>query len=154
MEKYAHGTTSSKFVLVIDGHNTAESASVRTLDIHTFFIPNTQIATLIRDTIVHSELSKSNRSYSKLGKIGKPPIAISDATSFKRFLAILYLMDRPTKIRLFVEGDVCDGDLPLVAVLRSDGSCNEFDLQSRDKPGGRNVQFKGVLILEFSEVAK
>lgn len=54
--------------------------------------------------------------------------------SYQKILAILLLIEQPSKIRTFMEEGVCDADLPLVKGPRSNGHPGSISLCRRDDP--------------------
>jgi hypothetical protein len=114
------------------------------------FLTDSRIDELVTDDAVQFELSKANRSMTKIVRIRKPPIVAEECASYRKILAILYLMKRPSKIRLFVKHGVCDSDLPL-----REGSCpigprSFYELRSQKS--GSTVRFKKpVHAIEFLE---
>jgi hypothetical protein len=105
------------------------NATVRAHLGHTF-IPNKQVEKLVTNDAVQFELSKANRSMTKISRLMKPPIVTEECTSYRNILAILHLMKRPSKIRLFVKYGVCDSDLPLEGVPCSTGPRSFCELKN------------------------
>jgi hypothetical protein len=111
------------------------NATVRAHLGHTF-IPNKQVEKLVTQDAVQFELSKANRSMTKISRLMKPPIVAEECASYRKILAILHLMKRPSKVRLFVKYGVCDSDLPLEEV-----PCPTF-CELRSPKSGLAVRFQ------------
>lgn len=75
----------------------------RSQDWHVFFLPEDEIEKIIRSNMVISTLRRSTA----------PIQSIDEPNRYKKILAVLYLMGRPSKLRLFVERRIRDTDLPL-----------------------------------------
>jgi hypothetical protein len=73
-------------------------------------VPESEIAK-ISDTEVRIALHQSRKN----------PIDVSEPESYRRILAVLYFMKQPTKIRRFIESEICDYDLPLRLAENSGG---------------------------------
>ena len=54
--------------------------------------------------------------YNKRNSEVNPPLQLPSEKRYQKIMAILLLINRPSKIRLFVEEGVCDADLPLAWV--------------------------------------
>ncbi|KAL1799028.1 hypothetical protein ACET3X_003065 [Alternaria dauci] len=76
------------------------------------FIPETQIREIVRDEVIQDELFKANKSIGKPSRMLKAPVVSQDYASYRKILAILFLMKRPSKIRRFVKAGLCDNHLP------------------------------------------
>lgn len=126
------------------------------------FLPKGQLSGLVTQTAVEMELSKYEASLRKRLQIWKPPADIqtearsicggvehglaSDTEdeqharhvqqpsekSYRKIFAILLLIERPSRIRSFVEEGVCDADLPLVNVPRTNGLPGPFRLRRKN----------------------
>lgn len=87
----------------------------RSTDYHAKFLPEQKIYELVDPKAVSLELKRSR----------KGPLGTQTPEKFCKILAILYLLNLPTKIRLFVLSGVCDEHLPFEippGVKRSDGT--------------------------------
>jgi hypothetical protein len=89
----------------------------RSQDWHVSFLPDDEIEKMIRPNVVMSAL------YRPLALIQ----SIDDPNRYKKILAVLYLMGRPSKLRLFVERRIRDTDLPLKLIREP------FDMQQHPK---------------------
>ena len=76
----------------------------------------------------------------ELEQNGPAPIVAEECASYRKILAILHLMKRPSKIRLFVKSGVCDSDLPLADASVSTGPSVFYGLRS--EKSGSLVRFK------------
>ncbi|KAK0719385.1 kinase-like domain-containing protein [Lasiosphaeris hirsuta] len=72
----------------------------------------------------HFEATASTRTVRRL----RPP----EDESYRKILAILILIDRPSRIRDFVEEEVCDADLPLEKFPSSGKLSSHWELRRRD----------------------
>jgi hypothetical protein len=104
------------------------------------FVPITRIDQFVTEDAVQFELSKANRSMTKISRIRKSPIVAKECASYRKILAILHLMKRPSKIRLFVKYRVCDSDLPLIDAACPTGPRSFYELKSQKS--GSSVRFK------------
>ncbi|CAN9210178.1 unnamed protein product [Alternaria alternata] len=105
-----------------------------------YFVSEPDIRRIVSPEAVHQELARSN--FSKLERIRKDPITIEDGGPYVKILAILYLIKKPTKIRLFVQSGVCDRDLPLEQDPRRDGPEGSYALRSRHNNQACTILFK------------
>ncbi|CAN9267879.1 unnamed protein product [Alternaria alternata] len=105
------------------------------------FIPESQIRDIVRDEVIQAELSKSNKSIGKPSRMLKAPVVSNNYESYRRILAILYLMKRPSKIRLFVKAGLCDDQLPFKKAQHLGRFDRSATLTSRNTPGSPNIKF-------------
>lgn len=119
-----------------------KQATERSLDIHMRFVPNPKLLSVITEAVVSSELSRSHFSLGKLSRIGKTRIETDEPGAYKRVLAILYLMNRPSKIRLFVKRRMRDEHLPLEKHTCAEGPPGAYELRSRKHPDITSIRFK------------
>lgn len=93
----------------------------------------------------HSSLERAlggNAAVLDLFRLLKQPIIEKSPERFYSILAVLCLMERPTKIKVFVDCGICDADLPLERHPHSTANDNSCLLRSTKKPDGPFVQFK------------
>ncbi|KAF1924143.1 kinase-like protein [Didymella exigua CBS 183.55] len=93
----------------------------RSVDWHVPFLPSADLERLIAGNAVLSALSAAKR---------EKPI-IGSPVNYRRILAVLHLMKRPSKIHVFLTRGVCDADLPLEPL--DDGSTIVRTLSLRSK---------------------
>ncbi|CAN9243956.1 unnamed protein product [Alternaria alternata] len=105
------------------------------------FIPESQIRDIVRDEVIQAELSKSNKSVGKPSRMLKAPVVSKNYESYRKILAILYLMKRPSKIRLFVKAGLCDDQLPFKKAQHLGRFDRSATLTSRNTPGSANIKF-------------
>ncbi|KAH8640825.1 hypothetical protein IG631_03766 [Alternaria alternata] len=105
------------------------------------FIPESQIRDIVRDEVIQAELSKSNKSIGKPSRMLKAPVVSKNYESYRKILAILYLMKRPSKIRLFVKAGLCDDQLPFKKAQHLGRFDRSATLTSRNTPGSANIKF-------------
>jgi hypothetical protein len=115
------------------------------------FIPDCRTFELVTEDAVQFELTKANLSMTKISRLMKSRVSADECTSYRKVLAILHLMKRPSKIRLFVKHRVCDSHLPLMEAPYPTGPRRYYELRSRREPGS-SVRFKkGAYANEFLE---
>ncbi|CAN9095128.1 unnamed protein product [Alternaria alternata] len=105
------------------------------------FIPESQIRDIVQDEVIQAELSKSNKSVGKPSRMLKAPVVSKNYESYRKILAILYLMKRPSKIRLFVKAGLCDDQLPFKKAQHLGRFDRSATLTSRNTPGSANIKF-------------
>jgi hypothetical protein len=105
------------------------------------FLPDSQLNALVTDDVITFELSKPKSSM-KLLRFGKRPVIPEDCASYRRILAILYLMKRPSLITVFIKHKVRDTDLPLDKVLSPKAFRNVYELRSRHNRQAHYIHFK------------
>lgn len=81
-----------------------DAAVKSTSDVHIKFVPHTRFEVALG----------GNAAVQDFFKTLKQPVALEEQYKLQGILIVLCLMDRPTKIRLFVDSGTCDADLPLV----------------------------------------
>jgi serine/threonine protein kinase len=149
---------------------------------HRGFLPKRQLFRLVTQKAVELELSKYEASLRKRLQIWKPPVDIeaearricgdveqdrsaSDTEgdqymrqpgekSYRKIFAILLLIERPAKIRSFVEKGVCDADLPLIKVPRTNRLPGSFKLRRKtavDLPLGCFKKWKDSTVARFEQ---
>jgi hypothetical protein len=118
-----------------------QQASETSYDLHKF-IPDSRVRDIIRDKDIQTELSKSNKSMRKPTRMLKTPVVPENYASYRKILAILYLMKRPSKIRLFVRSRLCDDHLPLKKTLDPSGVDHVATLTSRRMLESPCIKFK------------
>ncbi|EMD92317.1 hypothetical protein COCC4DRAFT_69688 [Bipolaris maydis ATCC 48331] len=104
------------------------------------FIPNSHVRDIVTAEAVRIELEKSN--YSTFRRIHKNPVTTEDHSAYKKILTILYLIKKPSKIRMFVTCGVCDKDLPLVIYQGSNRPHCLPELRSRDNDSALPIIFR------------
>lgn len=102
------------------------------LDYHVKFLSDSEVCKVVDAEAVVHELTRSK----------KGPIVATTPTEYRKILAILYFLDLPTKVRLFVEQTVCDRDLPFKVIDDPQRSDNGVALKSIGNPSARLVPFK------------
>jgi hypothetical protein len=105
------------------------------------FIPHNRINELVTEDAVQFELTKANLSMTKISRVMKPRVSADECTSYRKILAILHLMRRSSKIRLFVKERVCDSHLPLMEASCPAGPGKCYELRSGRVPGS-SIRFK------------
>lgn len=81
------------------------AAAVKTTsDVHIKFVPHTRFEVALG----------GNAAIQDLFKTLKQPVPPDEQQKPQGIFIVLCLMDRPTKIRLFIKSGICDADLPLV----------------------------------------
>jgi hypothetical protein len=106
------------------------------------FIPESRIRDIVRDEVIQAELSKSNKPMYKPSRMMRAPVVAKDYALYRKILAILYLMKRPSKIRLFVKSGVCDKHLPLKEIQHPVGHNRSVTLTSLNIPESPRMEFK------------
>jgi sRNA-binding protein len=92
----------------------------RSLDYHVKFLPEQKIPKLVDSSSISLELTRSR----------KGSLVTHAPELFVKVQTVLYLIDRPTKIRLFVSNNVCDADLPLEVLPETKESDKFITLRS------------------------
>ncbi|KAF2011918.1 kinase-like protein [Aaosphaeria arxii CBS 175.79] len=115
-----------------------QNAVVRSPYVHKKFIPQQQLLRIATPERVSRELLKI-----WLKKPWKTKVVPDPADSYQRILAILILMDRGSKIRMFVKRKITDNYLPFDKIPREDNNEKSLMmLQSRDNPQGPAPTFR------------
>jgi hypothetical protein len=96
----------------------------RSLDYHVKFLPEQRIPELVDSSSISLELTRSR----------KGSLMTYAPELFRKVQTILYLIDLPTKIRLFVSNNVCDADLPLELLPGTKESDKSITLRSIKHP--------------------
>ncbi|EUC46751.1 hypothetical protein COCMIDRAFT_4172 [Bipolaris oryzae ATCC 44560] len=104
------------------------------------FVPNSHVREIVTSEAVRIELDKSN--YSTFRRIHKDPVTTEDYSAYKKILTILYLIKKPSKIRMFVSYGVCDKDLPLGIHQTSNKPHCLPELRSRSNHSARPIVFR------------
>jgi hypothetical protein len=116
------------------------------------FIPESQIQQIVQDQVIQAELYKSNKSIGKPSRMLKAPVVSKDYASYRKILAILYLIKRPSKIRMFVKVGLRDCHLPLKKTQHPSGTDRSVTLTSQNTPEAPGVRFvRGEDAEEFLE---
>jgi hypothetical protein len=105
------------------------------------FIPERQIWNIVRDDVIQAELHRSNRPVGKPWRILKAPIVTEAYGSYKRVMTILFLMKRPSKIRLFVKSGLRDDHLPFKKTQLPGVANRSVALTSRNVPRAPSMEF-------------
>ena len=103
--------------------------------------PLDPLVQLLPDPIVE-ELVKIETVRMELSRSKKPELRVLGLQNYRKGLAVLYLMKLPTKIRLLVEHEVQDRDLPLELVAGIEGGKSCLFLKSRVSPKAAKFRFK------------
>lgn len=112
--------------------NRVTSALRRSHEYHVRFLPDSEIRKLVDADAVSLELTRSQ----------KTQVSTRTPDSYCKILAVLYLMDLSTKIRLFVTEGLSDKDLPFCTFKNPQQDDKEVGLHSIQDPYGPSVFFK------------
>lgn len=105
------------------------------------FIPEQQIRNIVRDEVIQAELHRSNRPIGKPWRILKAPIVTEAYGSYRRVMTILFLMKRPSKIRLFVKSGLRDDHLPFKKTELPGVANRSIVLTSHNVPEAPSMEF-------------
>ncbi|EUC34846.1 hypothetical protein COCCADRAFT_35545 [Bipolaris zeicola 26-R-13] len=104
------------------------------------FIPRSHVKKIVTAEAVQIELDRSN--YPTFRRIHRDPVTTDDYSAYRKILAILYLIKKPSKIRMFVQYGVCDKDLPLVKCNSSNNPYYSPELRSRNNHLAQPIIFR------------
>ncbi|KAF2630599.1 kinase-like protein [Macroventuria anomochaeta] len=109
-----------------------DAAVKTTSDVHIKFVPHTRFEVALG----------GNAAVQDFFKTLKQPVAPDEQHKLQGILIVLCLMDRPTKIRLFVDSGICDADLPLVECPCPTGAIGAKVLRSKGNTQRPYMRFK------------
>jgi hypothetical protein len=122
----------SKKSRTLSGKVTEYSRRARSLDYHTKFLSEQKIRELVNPGAVSLELTRSR----------KGSLVTQEPGQYCKILTILYLIDLPTKIRLFVLGGISDAHLPLEVIDHKKDKDGAIPLRSVQDKSSSLVYFK------------
>jgi len=106
------------------------------------FIPESRIRDIVHEKVVQTNLFKSHSTMGKPSRTLQTMVIPGDYMSYRKILAILYLMKRPSKIRLFVQSGLCDEHLPLKKIQGPKDVDRATTMTSRRMQKSPSIRFK------------